>query len=177
VSIEHNLDALSRLRTEPGWAGAFTHEQAPGAIANGSRVVKILDEPSDAHRVGATATVLGSIGPIPDVVELGPFASAPAGSYLYFVAWDDRPNVAVAIGGHRVVSYVEWLHALLVHDPRLRETSASVVEAMLVELATLDDDAELPDWLDEVDEARGLTVLELRDRLRSSLAEISESDR
>ena len=75
------------LRTEPGWSGLFTREQAEGAYPNGTRIEKIGSEPSDAHRDGAQATVLGSIR---------------GGDLLaYFVEWDDLPREAVVLAPHR----------------------------------------------------------------------------
>jgi hypothetical protein len=74
-----------KLCIEPGWTGIFTREQAEGAIANGRRVVKVKGEAGDAHPVGATATVLGSLS-YPELGGIG-----------YFVEWDSRPRVAVFV--------------------------------------------------------------------------------
>jgi hypothetical protein len=101
VTAEHNLGALARLQEEPGMLGAFTREQAPGAIANGARVVKSLMAPGDTHELGASATVLGSIGPQPEPVNVGD-RIVPAGSFVYFVAWDDQPALAVSVSSDRI---------------------------------------------------------------------------
>lgn len=71
-------------REHPGWFGMFTRHQMPGAIRNGTRVVKVRTEARDTHPVGSLATVLGSMGH-PDV-GIG-----------YFVEWDARPRWAVFV--------------------------------------------------------------------------------
>lgn len=51
------------IREHDGWSGVFTTQQSPLAkIANGARVEKIASEDGDAHPIGATGTVLGSVG-------------------------------------------------------------------------------------------------------------------
>lgn len=74
---------------EPGWEGYFTRHQADGAIPNGTRIIKVHDEPGDAHPRGALGTVLGSMVSPPEVAHLSEFA--------YFVEWDDMPYHAVAV--------------------------------------------------------------------------------
>lgn len=78
----------------PGWAGMHTRREAPGAFPNGTRVVKILDEPGDTHLVGSLATVLGSI-PAPAALRV----IAP---YFYFVEWDVLPRVAVGVASVKI---------------------------------------------------------------------------
>lgn len=80
------------VRNEPGWRGAFARTQAPGAIPNGSAIVKGANEEGDAHEVGALGTVLGSIHH-PEVM---------AGALLYFVEWVDTPRVACAVIGWKI---------------------------------------------------------------------------
>lgn len=46
---------------EPGWVGAFWRQQAPGALVNGSRVVKVKAEKGDLTPLGTQGTVLGSM--------------------------------------------------------------------------------------------------------------------
>jgi hypothetical protein len=67
----------------------FSPDEAPGALANGTRVRKINSVPTDTHTDGAPATVLGSVGP-----ALGQFG--------YWVEWDDIPGVPVFIAGERL---------------------------------------------------------------------------
>jgi hypothetical protein len=78
------------LHTEPGWLGTFTREQYPGAIPNGSRVVKIAMDEKDANPLGTLATVLGSMGH-PSMEEPG-----------YFVEWDTMPRVAVFVAPWKI---------------------------------------------------------------------------
>lgn len=86
---EKMLELLG-IREEAGWTGGFSRKQFPGALANGSRVVKCFDEVGDTHTLGARATVLGSIQKWP---------WEPVG---YFVEWDDRPKHAVLISGRKI---------------------------------------------------------------------------
>ncbi len=81
VEVPENFDLF---RTEPGYVGAFTREQADGAIPNGSKVRKVAVEHGDAHPVGALAIVLGSI-------------REPYGEHriMYFLEWDRLPRHAV----------------------------------------------------------------------------------
>jgi hypothetical protein len=77
-------------RHEPGWHGAFTREQAPGAMASGSRIVKAKSEEGDAHPVGTTGTVLGSL-------------LAPGQRHIgYFIEWDPSPRTAVFVIGWKL---------------------------------------------------------------------------
>jgi len=74
----------------------FTRDEAPGAIPNGTFVVKCntnLAE-KDKHPDGAPAHVLGSIGPI-DYMGL-------KNVYGYFVEWLDKPNTPCFIVGTRI---------------------------------------------------------------------------
>lgn len=70
------------LHMEEGWLGMFTRDQVEGALANGTRIVKVKMDPGDARNVGATGTVLGSIR-VPDM---------PIG---YFIEWDQQSRHAV----------------------------------------------------------------------------------
>ncbi len=75
------------LKTEPGWDGVFTRAQVSGAYPNGTRVVKIAQDPSgDFNPLGATGTVLGSMRH-PQHSDL----------LVYFVAWDTHPRRAVVV--------------------------------------------------------------------------------
>ena len=78
------------FKPEPGWIGIFTRDQAPGAIPNGTKIVKAVREAGDTHDVGARGTVLGSYkspGGLP-----GALARI---KYWYFIEWDDNPKAAV----------------------------------------------------------------------------------
>lgn len=73
-------------------SAAFTHDQATGAIPNGTLVFKCNTEPKDGHVDGSPAHVLGSIGPVDGV-------------YGYFVEWLDKPNTPTFIAGTRIREY------------------------------------------------------------------------
>jgi hypothetical protein len=81
---------LEPPREEPGWTGAFTRQQAPGALfANTSRIKKDKGEPGDTTPVGTEGTVLGSY-------------YLPERGFGYFVEWDDKPRVAVFVVGWKL---------------------------------------------------------------------------
>jgi hypothetical protein len=84
---------LPDLISEPDIEGFFTRDQAPGAIENGSRVVKVAATDGDAHPIGAEATVLGSVGPLP---------WQGASVFGYFVLWDAHPHHAVFCVGSKL---------------------------------------------------------------------------
>lgn len=70
-------------------AVGFTTDSAPGAIANGTRVVKIRQDDGDATAAGVQGEVIGSL-----------FAEGLG--YAYFVLWDTGPQVPVMIRDHRI---------------------------------------------------------------------------
>lgn len=70
---------------QPGYNGAFTRDQAKGAIPNGTRITKINSEPGDTNADGSTGRVLGSVC---FDYEGGPVIA-------YFVEWDARRHWAV----------------------------------------------------------------------------------
>lgn len=74
------MDRLG-IREWPGYVGAFTRDQANGAIPNGTSIVKVFKEEKDAHQIGARGTVLGSF--------------LDNGRAAYFVEWDSDPGIAV----------------------------------------------------------------------------------
>jgi hypothetical protein len=78
----HRHEAQMRLRQERGWTGAFTRQNAPGAIPASTRIEKAWCDPGDPNPVGTKGTVLGSI-------------SHPELGIAYFVEWDTYPCCAV----------------------------------------------------------------------------------
>lgn len=78
------------LDSEPGWIGAFTREQVPGAIPNGSPIVKTGSEQGDGTPDGTPGVVLGSMSH-PEILN---------GATMYFVEWRRTPRCAVAV--------IEW---------------------------------------------------------------------
>jgi hypothetical protein len=80
------------VRNYPGYTGAFTRDQAPGALASGTRIMKTDSEEGDANPDGALGTVLGSLSH-PEVQN---------GALMYFIEWDAVPKVAVGCMGFKV---------------------------------------------------------------------------
>jgi hypothetical protein len=92
------------LKTEVGWQGVFTRQQAAGAIENGARIVKLESEAEDSQPNGALGTVLGSLGPFPPEAAAEAKAELVAKGlephdavFAYFVEWDALPRTAVGI--------------------------------------------------------------------------------
>jgi hypothetical protein len=73
--------------------------EAEGAMRNGTRVVKTYSEPQDTHEPGALATITGSLPRI-ELLET-PYALDP-GEFMYFVRWDDLPDMPVACRGKKL---------------------------------------------------------------------------
>jgi hypothetical protein len=71
-------------REHPGWIGAFTRDEYPGALRNGTPVVKVTFERGDAHPIGTRGVVLGSVG-------------HPEIGIGYFVEWETLPRHAVLV--------------------------------------------------------------------------------
>lgn len=92
---------MSEVREHPGYFGAFCDGEAPGAIRNGSTIVKRSSEPGDANPDGSLGTVLGSV----DVAALDPALAAKYSSpFFYFVEWQSSPRVAVGVAGFKIVA-------------------------------------------------------------------------
>lgn len=84
------------MGNERGWIGMFTRASAPGALPNGTRIVKQNAEPGDGHPNGTPGVVLGSLP-----VEM----TAPDGKYAkvgYFIEWATRPKCAVFTADYKV---------------------------------------------------------------------------
>lgn len=75
-------------------AASYIRDEAPGAWPNGTRVVKLVQEPTDAHAVGAEAVVLGSLGPASYMQHQS--------IYGYFVEWDDTPGIPCFVLSTRI---------------------------------------------------------------------------
>ncbi len=78
-----------QITCEPGWSGAFTRHQEPGAIPNGSPITKVKSEAGDLTRTGTHGTVLGSL--YHSTLGFG-----------YFVEWKDKPRVAAFVVGWKI---------------------------------------------------------------------------
>lgn len=83
---------MEDIKNWPGWTGAFTRNEASGALRNGTRIVKTNTEKGDAHPDGTPGVVLGSISH-PEVHN---------GMAFYFIEWEPRPRVAVGTVGFKV---------------------------------------------------------------------------
>jgi hypothetical protein len=77
------------IREYVGWTGAYTTDQAKGAYANGTVVLKAMSELGDLVKNGARGRVLGSM-------------HHPGMGYGYFVEWDQNPRVAVLVTEKRL---------------------------------------------------------------------------
>lgn len=80
------------LRQEPGWVGAFTRAQVPGAIENGTKIVKVKTEAGDANKLGTKGTVLGSFM----------HADGQSAQLFYFVEWATARHVACGVIGWKI---------------------------------------------------------------------------
>lgn len=78
-----------QIRNHRGYIGQFTRQQARGAIPNGTRIKKVLQETGDATPLGTEGTVLGSL-------------FEPDYGYAYFVEWADKPGIAIAVRARKI---------------------------------------------------------------------------
>jgi len=83
---------MDDIKYWPGWTGAFTRNEAVGALKNGTHIVKANSERGDAHPDGTPGVVLGSISH-PEIGDGVPF---------YFIEWASRPRIAVGTVGYKV---------------------------------------------------------------------------
>ena len=83
IEFDPSIAALFAIMPHDGWIGAFTTGTYPGALINGTRIVKVLEDPSgDRTPLGTCGRVLGSIG-------------HPTLGVFYFIEWDNAPRIAV----------------------------------------------------------------------------------
>ena len=75
------------IENHQGYVGAFTRDQAKGAIPNETRIQKTNSEKGDPTPDGTPGTVLGSMRAPESMGKL----------LMYFVEWENRPRVAVGI--------------------------------------------------------------------------------
>lgn len=78
-----------RFIQEPGWRGAFTRDEADGALPNGTAIQKVKSEPGDFNPIGARGTVLGSL-------------RAPSLGVAYFIEWETLPRCAVVVAAWKI---------------------------------------------------------------------------
>lgn len=79
------------LGYHPGYRTPFCNKQAPGALPNGTVIVKHNSKATDATKDGSLGKVLGSIGPTPEALK----AMFPGVNYFYWVEWNDDPGMAI----------------------------------------------------------------------------------
>lgn len=68
---------------------------AEGEVPNGARVVKVNSEPGDGHQDGAMGTVVGAL-------EAKVRRGAKQIEWIYWVKFDDLPEVPAAIADYRI---------------------------------------------------------------------------
>ena len=79
-----------------------------GRWPEGTRVKKVLSQPSDTHRDGALGTIVGALGPRTAsqraelIIAFDKVGIDGDIEYLYWVEWDDLPGVPVAITDNRI---------------------------------------------------------------------------
>jgi len=89
ITFSDKAADLYSIGKEPGWVGVLTRGEAPGAMKNGTTIVKVLSEPGDFKPVGTRGTVLGSIRH--SKVGIG-----------YFIEWHEHPKVAVFVAEEKI---------------------------------------------------------------------------
>ena len=81
--FDERTAALLGIQNHPGYLTPFSKNQAEGAWANGSCVVKDGADPSgDVTPDGIEGKILGSL-------------KTPDGKYAYFVEWDNKPKMPI----------------------------------------------------------------------------------
>lgn len=98
-----------RLHRLPGYTGQLlvnddgTPTTVPDAFPNGSRVVKVAEEPGDGTPIGTEGTVLSALdgrGIVPPEFD--------AVDFFYFVEWDDRPKTCVGVMDRKIELQSAW---------------------------------------------------------------------
>jgi hypothetical protein len=81
--FDGRIAALLGIQDHPGYLLPFSENQAEGAWANGSCVVKNGSDPGgDLTPDGIKGKILGSL-------------KTPDGRYGYFVEWDNKPKMPI----------------------------------------------------------------------------------
>ena len=77
------------------------------ALAVGCRVRKIRAKLGDAHADGAEGEITSVFGHNAEAVRLGDGTIVPAGTYGYFVQWDDvPPGLPASLSSGRTKSFI-----------------------------------------------------------------------
>lgn len=95
-----------KLVTRSDLVGEFVADEAPGALPNGTKIVKTMSDPEDITPTGMTGIVLGSITIPAQVHEAliakGKTVPEPRPDFFYFVVWDDKKNMAIGCLSHKL---------------------------------------------------------------------------
>jgi hypothetical protein len=92
--MTENVMKMPDIRDWPGYVGAFTRDQAEGAIPNGATIRKAKLEKNDSTPLGTLGVVLGSF----DGIKLGLSEAERNGSrFMYFIEWFNKPGCAVCV--------------------------------------------------------------------------------
>jgi hypothetical protein len=88
--VRAELGQIPGVRDWPGWTGAFTRDQAQGALfLNKARIKKAKGELQDLTPLGTEGTVLGSL-------------HVPGIGFGYFVEWDNKKRHAIFVVGWKI---------------------------------------------------------------------------
>jgi hypothetical protein len=73
---------------------AYFDDQAPGAWANGTRIIKVKKvDAQEVTDIGTRGTVLGSMGLPADAIVEQLDRGLEGVQFGYFIEWDDKPNL------------------------------------------------------------------------------------
>lgn len=75
---------------------------AEGDIPNSARVIKVNSQPGDGHQDGALGTVVGALEAGEKVKAELRERGFPPVEWIYWVRWDDLPEVPVGIADYRI---------------------------------------------------------------------------
>ena len=79
-----------------------------GQWPKGTRVRKVNSKPGDFHQDGALGTIVGALGPATAsqraeaIIDLAKQGINGDIAYIYWVEWDDIPDIPVAITDNRI---------------------------------------------------------------------------
>jgi len=82
--------------------------QDEGRWPKGTRVRKVNTKPGDSHQDGALGTIVGALGPATAtqraemIIEAAKKGIDGDVEYIYWVVWDDMPDIPVAIADNRI---------------------------------------------------------------------------
>jgi hypothetical protein len=89
VPVEGLMAEVLNIQDHPGYTGAFTTDEANGAMKNGTRVMKFTSEAGDLTPTGTHGSIRGSLY----YQDTG---------YFYFIEWDNKPKTVVGCTGFKL---------------------------------------------------------------------------